>query len=321
MTTVNGRINAKGAVAITGQYRVQSINAPDLDVSIGSFIQDGLETGIFVEDPNAIELTVNVSSESLKGQWHWLQIVNAIPACCTWFAWPITMPNDMDRYHVEVVSKYGRDVIDIDVKRTRWCSIWTPLGLFPGIIADENVYGEEQSMEAVIGASRKVASNYVVEAVKLALQRRNVTPRCVRKVQAEIAEVDCEGRVIAHEAIRMFVLKEKPVLWKLFLGLQATISDLEKSKMKLHKALKDVGRDPNEDEDLQQLNLVCEELNQLKRRAWMNMEDAYLFACKYETNPSKKEYDERCHKILVECARVISELLGAHKNKLLHQVK
>lgn len=309
VVTVNGEKPNDPDVETGGHYHLHSLNAGGLPVGKEDFQRDR-GTREFLGGDDSIEISVNVTHEKIGKELHWLQGVNLVPACCTWFFWPFSVPEETDRFSVEVTSDLGRDIVDIDVKKNRWISLFSPLALIPAMFSDANVYGETPSEEEKLAASRKVAGKMVVRAVRSTLHKTRYDAYCMRRrkaaekanAQMELREL-AQSRVRREKLVRSFAMKEAPMMWQAVQNLRGEIELLDQNIQSLRKDLLDFGRDPGEDADFMRIKKMQADMQSSLDSIYRKLQDAYIAARKYDALPRRKDYEAIRRKVLEDGIR------------------
>ena len=137
-------------------------------------------------------------------------------------------------------------------------------------------------------------------------ERQQAADEAERQRERELARIRAEeeARILAErqaaerrafakeDKLRSFILKEAPVIWTTYQNLKGELVEMDKKINGLRSALKEFDRDPDADEDLQNLCRRRSEVESTLKTLKTKIEDAYLASRKYEATPGKKEYGE-----------------------------
>lgn len=297
--TVNGEMPNRPAEEIGGNYFINQLNSGDLSLRKEAFYKSQETKALFEKNIEAIGISVTITHTKVKGHdLRWYEVLNTLAASLTWFAWPISVRGDTDRYFVEVSSVLGVETATFDVVKTRWTSLLSPLGLAPAVFADEKVYGDDPAVDKCEDASNKVAMKMAIVAVKSTLKKGKYDAYLARKRKAQIeamrqaAEADARKRDLhKEELLRKFALKEAPMVWKAVQDLQANISQMEANLAALKKELRDFGRDPEKDQDVVRLVQMHADMKASLDVLYQKLRDAYIASKKYEATPGRRDYE------------------------------
>lgn len=294
---------------IGGHYYIQDLDAGGLHVIANDFMDNSRGDDLFLEGGDSIGLSISIKREKIKRDVTWPYMLNIFPASFTLTVWPIIVPKDSDRYSIEIVSILGSDVVNVDVKKTRWESVLSPLALLPIPFADESVCHEEKADEKKIAdVSAEVASRMVVGAVKSTLRKDRYYAYWARKRMAE-----------RDEALRSFAMKEAPEIWQIVQDLRYEISRMDENINMLRNELVGFGRDPDADDDLKHLVKLQSNMKAEIVSLYQKLQDACLAAKKYEAMPGRKGYEELRRKTIEdgiqEAEMVLERFREMGKNK------
>ena len=120
-----------------------------------------------------------------------------------------------------------------------------------------------------------------------------------KRKQAEAVAEAKRRQEAKDDKIRSFALKDAPKIWAVYQSLQSEI-DVQGGKIdELRKTLIAFGKQPELDEDFNRICAVREEMIRTRKTLRVKLEDAYIAAKKYETSPSRKDY-QALHKKALE---------------------
>ena len=102
-----------------------------------------------------------------------------------------------------------------------------------------------------------------------------------------------------HESdLRDFALKESPSIWQVVQQVRAEVRARKESIAQLRADLKLFGKNPDDDQDCQNLNKNVDVLLDSLVKIFLNLENAYISAKKYEASPSHKDYQDTMKRVL-----------------------
>lgn len=159
-------------------------------------------------------------------------------------------------------------------------------------------------------------SGCVVAHVKGCCEDWRQTQMEERRLQEEAEAREAEARELAERArkaeevkaareekLRVFSLKEAPLLWKTYQNLQAEIASQDAKIEDLRKTLVEFEQDPDQDADFRQICSLRDQMVAALKTMHAKMEDAYLASRKFAATPSRKDYDELRRKHLEDGLR------------------
>ena len=102
-----------------------------------------------------------------------------------------------------------------------------------------------------------------------------------------------------HESdLRDFALKESPSIWQVVQQVRAEVKARKKAIAQLRADLKLFGKNPDNDQDCQNLNKNVDVLLDSLVKIFLNLENAYIASKKYEASPSRKDYQDTMKRAL-----------------------
>ena len=102
-----------------------------------------------------------------------------------------------------------------------------------------------------------------------------------------------------HESdLRDFALKESPSIWQVVQQVRAEVRARKESIAQLRADLKLFGKNPDDDQDCQNLNKNVDVLLDSLVKIFLNLENAYIASKKYEASPSRKDYQDTMKRAL-----------------------
>lgn len=295
--------------SIGGCYSIKEIESDGLDINKRLFMKDERGKGIFEEKEEAMPITIKVSSERTNPGLSPLQGIGVVPACCTWFAWPLCTCEERHIYKVGISS----DVADwnhsakVVVDEDRWFSLLTPLAFIAPLFADEYLIGEEHPRADDRQEKRnKVARELVVEAVWSVLNEETYNEYICEKKKRAIAErkhVLQKNADAKAEKLRVFAIKEAPTIWRTIKDFQGYLAVVDSKLDALRDDLVEFNLDPENDGDYIRIRQMRDDMQRNLCDLNNKLQEAYLASKKYEAMPSRKDYAEMQRRTLEEGIR------------------
>ena len=131
-------------------------------------------------------------------------------------------------------------------------------------------------------------------------QKRQAEDRLIKdEATSKAEEMAIEAaRIKREERLKIFAMKEAPILWKVHQDLQGAIGEQDKRIADLAKTLETFNKDPMQDADYLRIRSMRDEMVAARDSMHAKIEDAYLAFCKFQATPSRKDYDELRKKTL-----------------------
>ena len=142
--------------------------------------------------------------------------------------------------------------------------------------------------------AQRQAENEAAEQKRQAEDRR-IKDEATRKAEEMAIEA---ARIKREERLKIFAMKEAPILWKVHQDLQGAIGEQDKRIADLAKTLETFNKDPMQDADYLRIRSMRDEMVAARDSMHAKIEDAYLAFCKFQATPSRKDYDELRKKTL-----------------------
>ncbi len=142
--------------------------------------------------------------------------------------------------------------------------------------------------------AQRQAENEAAEQKRQAEDRR-IKDEAARKAEEMAIEA---ARIKREERLKIFAMKEAPILWKVHQDLQGAIVEQDKRIADLAKTLETFNKDPMQDADYLRIRSMRDEMVAARDSMHTKIEDAYLAFCKFQATPSRKDYDELRKKTL-----------------------
>ena len=142
--------------------------------------------------------------------------------------------------------------------------------------------------------AQRQAENEAAEQKRQAEDRR-IKDEAARKAEEMAIEA---ARIKREERLKIFAMKEAPILWKVHQDLQGAIVEQDKRIADLAKTLETFNKDPMQDADYLRIRSMRDEMVAARDSMHTKIEDAYLAFCKFQATPSRKDYGELRKKTL-----------------------
>lgn len=122
-----------------------------------------------------------------------------------------------------------------------------------------------------------------------------------------------------EDDLRGFAIKESPTIWQVIQQLRAEVKARKESIVQLRADLRLFGKDPEIDPDCLKLGSDVDALLDSLAGIFMNLENAYIAAKKFEAAPSRKDYQDTMKRALED--GIQSATMAAERYKAMMQKK
>lgn len=116
-----------------------------------------------------------------------------------------------------------------------------------------------------------------------------------------------------------FALKESPAIWQVVQQLRAEVKARRAAVAQLRADLQLFGKDPDSDPDCQKLGKDVDALLDSLAGVFVNLENAYIAAKKYDASPSRKDYQDTMKRALED--GIQSATMAAERYKAMMRQK
>lgn len=270
-----------------GNYILKDFDAPGFDLTADDFKGISGDECLFKDGKDSILLKVRVTAGESRTELDGFGVVNVLISSFTFLGWPFYIPEYRD-YEVIVDSQLGKDRVLFTVEKNRWFSLWTPLGWLPMLFNRNSIRGEYLTEIEETALWNSVVKEGTIEAIVSTLKKR----RYDLFFALQRREEEKKGFLRREIALREFIKKESPLIWRSIQELHVRIGCVDRNLEKLKTNLIEFNRDPEKDPDYQEIVGLRNEMQTSLDKIWTSVEGAYIAYLKFCATPGRGEYEE-----------------------------